>query len=67
MPDISAHGFHHDDEILIGNTREELIAAVDTCLAHDALDCVPTLVAPMNESRMTRHKGRVITNDGGKP
>ena len=66
MPDISAHGFHHDDEVLIGNTREELIAVVALCLAHDAEDCIPKLIAPMNESRMTKHKGRVIV-DGGTP
>ena len=48
------------------NTRAEMIAAVDVCLAHDALDCVEYLVAPMHDSRMTAHKGRVIT-DGGKP
>ncbi len=49
MPDITASGFHTNDEILIGNSRAELIAAVDTCLAHDSLDCVPYLVAPMHD------------------
>ena len=64
MPDISAHGFHHDDEVLIGNTRAEMVAVIAVCLKHDAEDCIPMLVAPMHESKMTKHKGRVITNGG---
>ena len=65
MADLAASGFHHDDEILIGNSRAEQIAVIAVCLAHDAEDCVEYLVAPMHDSRMTAHKGRIIT--GRKP
>lgn len=59
-----AMGFDHDEQMPARSSRAELIAAVATCLAHDAEDCIPYLVAPMHDSKMTAHKGRVITKEG---
>jgi hypothetical protein len=64
VADIAKRGFDTLEGRTIRNSRAELIAAVDTCLTHDALDCVPYLVAPMHDSRMTAHKGRTIINGG---
>ena len=65
MADINKSGFDTLEGCTVRNSRAELIAAIDTCLAHDAEDCVPYLVAPMHDSRMTKHHGRTIIE--GKP
>jgi hypothetical protein len=61
-----AMGFNHDDQIHPRASRDEMIAAIATCLAHDAEDCIPILMAPMHDSRMTGHHGRVITKGDKK-
>jgi hypothetical protein len=66
MPELANGGFDAVDGCMARSSRAEMIAVVALCLAHDAEDCIPYLVAPMHDSRMTAHKGRVITK-GGKP
>ena len=64
MADITARGFDTVEGCTVRNSRAELIAAVAVCIAHDAEDCIPYLVAPMHDSRMTKHHGRTIINGG---
>ena len=64
MTDLAKRGFDTLEGCTVRNSRAELIAAVAVCLEHDAEDCIEYLVAPMHDSRMTSHKGRIVTNGG---